>query len=286
MPSFTETTPRRQFGRHVARLRTSRQIAAPALAPLLGITQPTLSKIEHGKLLPSRQVLERLVQALELTSRERNELFERAEAMLGLLHRVELAHEQGYARIQKLVSLLEFETFSCFRLSLVPGPLQTDSYVRALFCPGGARPTTDVRRAIRERLKQARRLKNPSRRYRFLLHEGALRVRVAPPNVMAEQLRHVEEVTSLHHVDVRVLRESVDYHELAIEPPQSSFDLFDRDLLAVDLNGCWLNLEDRTTLDRYGSYFEALWTAAEDERTSIATLARLRRHFERGAHRH
>lgn len=285
MPSFTETTPRRQFGRHVARLRTSRQITAPALAPLLGITQPTLSKIEHGKLLPSRHVLEHLVRALELTARERAELFERAEAMLGLFHRVELAHEQDYARIQKLVSLLEFETFSCFRLSLVPGPLQTEDYVRALFCPGGARPTADVRRAIQERLKQTRCLADPSRRYRFLLHEGALRTRVAPAQVMADQLRHVEQALALEHVDVRILRESVDYHELAIEPPQSSFDLFDHDLLAVDLNGCWLNLEDRTTLDRYGKYFTALWTAAEDERASIATLARLRRQFERGAHR-
>lgn len=285
MPSVTDTTGRRQFGRHLARLRTERQISAPALAPLLGISQPTLSKIEHGKLLPSRQVLQRLARALKLSAQERVELLERAEAMLGLLHRVELAHEQGYTRIQKLVSLLEFKTFACFRLSLVPGPLQAEPYVRSLFCPGGVRPTADVERAIQERLTQTRRLADPARQFRFVLHDNALRTRVAPPEVMADQILHVEQSMGLDHVEVRLLSPDLDYHELAIEPPQSSFDLFDRDLLAVDLNGCWLNLEDRMTLARYASYFEALWTAALDEQATRAALRRLRREFARMANR-
>lgn len=259
---ITESAPRRQFGRRLAQLRRARQITGRALAAQLGIKQPALSKIENGKLIPSRDLLERLSAALHLTWAEHADLLGIADTMLRPLHRVELAHEQGHARIQKLVAALEFETLRNFRLSLVPGPLQIEPYVRSLFLPRGVHASQDKEAAIALRLEQARRLDDPTCRFQFLLHESALRARVAPPTVMAEQLTWILEATQLPRVEIRLLPQSLDYHSLGIEPPQSSFDLFDRALLAVDLNGCWLNIDDRATVDLYASYFAGLWQSA------------------------
>lgn len=278
---ITESTPRRQFGRRLAQLRLSRQITGRRLAGQLGIKQPALSKIENGKLIPSRELLERLSAALHLSRAERADLLRLADTMLRPLHRVELTHEQGHARIQKLVAALEFETLLSFRLSLVPGPLQIEPYVRSLFLPRGVDASPDKEAAIALRLEQARCLNDPTCRFQFLLHESALRVRVAPPTVMAEQLTWTLEAMELPRVEIRLLPQSVDYHSLAIEPPQSSFDLFDRALLAVDLNGCWLNIEDGATVDLYESYFAALWQSAHVGDECRRGLRQIRREHER-----
>lgn len=264
-------------------MRLARQVTGRRLAAQIGIKQPALSKIENGKLIPSRELLERLSAALHLTHAERADLLGLADTLLRPLHRVELAHEQGHARIQRLVGALEFETLRCFRLSLVPGPLQIEPYVRSLFVPRGVDASQDMDDAIALRLEQARRLDDPTCRFQFLLHESALRARVAPSAIMAEQLTWILKAMQFPRVEIRLLPHSVDYHSLAIEPPQTSFDLFDRALLAVDLNGCWLNIEDGATVDLYAGYFAALWHAAHVGDECRRGLRQIQREHERSA---
>lgn len=256
-----QNTLRRQFGSRLAQLRQARGLTSRGLAPLLGITQGTLSKLENGKHLPSPELLQALARALRLTATQRAELRELASAALTRLHRVQFRHEAAYAQIQKAVTAVDYHDRRVLQLSLIPGPLQTEGYARALFT-AVADATSDVDAAVAERLKQAERVEDPARHFQFLIHEAALRTRIGAPRVMARQIERVEAVMDLEHVEVGVLPMSVDYPRLGLEPPQSGFDLFDAELLTVDLNGCWLTVEDRISVRHYSDYFDALWTRA------------------------
>lgn len=257
----TQNMARRQFGRRLAQFRQAHGYTGRGLAPELGITQGTLSKLENGKHLPSDKLLGALGKALRLTRDEQEELRALASAATTRLHRVQFRHEAAYTQIQRVVSAVEYQERRVLQLSLVPGLLQTRRYAQALFS-AVSDSAADVKGAVAERRAQARQLRSASRQFRFLIHEAALRSPVGDNETMRQQLDHLEQAMAREHVQIGVLPLATDYAGQRLEPPQSGFDLFDDTLLTIDLNGCWLNVEDAAAVHQYSEYFEALWTRA------------------------
>src|SRR3954464_14696422 len=65
----------RELGRKVRGLRKDAGLSGAELAERAGVTQPTVSKIETGRMLPSSEVVDRLAGALDIDQAERAELF-------------------------------------------------------------------------------------------------------------------------------------------------------------------------------------------------------------------
>ncbi len=73
------------FGRVVVKLRKKRALGQVELAKQLRISQPTLSRLERGKLIPKVDVLRRLVRTLHIGIDELYATVEAHEAALTVL---------------------------------------------------------------------------------------------------------------------------------------------------------------------------------------------------------
>ena len=99
---------------------------------------------------------------------------------------------------------------------VVPGLLQTEAYMRALFRTAGAlRRGTSVDRAVALRLARQRRLTDARPLDLFLLiDESVLHRPIGGEAVMAEQLRHLIAVSELPTVSLRIVPYRVGGHPL------------------------------------------------------------------------
>jgi hypothetical protein len=90
---------------------------------------------------------------------------------------------------------------------IVPGILQTDDYIKAMFDAQGVDPADRiVEDTLRVRADRRRLLtREDAARFGFVLSESALRRRIGGPEVMAEQLRHLAEVAMLPNVTLQVV---------------------------------------------------------------------------------
>src|SRR5689334_21920212 len=66
----TETTEALVFGRWMQTRREALDLTRDALAALVGCARVTITKIEHGERRPSRQIAERLAEALAIPPAE------------------------------------------------------------------------------------------------------------------------------------------------------------------------------------------------------------------------
>jgi transcriptional regulator with XRE-family HTH domain len=259
---------RELLGQRLAELRVQRGVSGRQLAPRLGVQQPALVKVERGKLIPSTQYLTKFARALKLSPAERDEIFTLADSLLHKTHRVQLGREGEFTRLQRLVSALDYRELRVFQMNLVPGPLQTEAYSRALFLtdpPDGKeqpRVEADLESALKERRKQTDRLSHAHRRFVFLIHENALRTRICPAKTMTSQLRHLVEVSRRKNVEIGLVPASHDYRVAQLEAPLNSFDLFDDALLTLDIYKGWLHFWSPDMISEYKTYFERLRSSA------------------------
>jgi transcriptional regulator with XRE-family HTH domain len=95
-------------------------------------------------------------------------------------------------------------------LSVIPGLLQTEAYMRYQFTEAGVR---DVEGQVAARLARQKILTKESPPLVWvLLDEGAIDRPMGGPEVMREQLAWLLELSALHHMSVRVVPKTVGWH--------------------------------------------------------------------------
>ncbi|WP_397545026.1 DUF5753 domain-containing protein [Saccharopolyspora pogona] len=110
---------------------------------------------------------------------------------------------------QQLSALVDYEQNASEIIEvaplLIPGLLQTGSYVRAIMSGGGV-PSGEIatRAAIRIGRKDVI-LRNEPARLRALVGEGALRQVVGDRDTMIEQLRHLSDMSERPNIDLRIV---------------------------------------------------------------------------------
>jgi hypothetical protein len=110
-----------------------------------------------------------------------------------------------------------------FHPLLIPGALQSEPYVRAVFSSGDL-PVDVVEARTAARLRRADLLTDNDRGFTFLLTQGALGWRPAgSPEVMAAQLEHLVDVSRRPNVRLGVIPWGV---PAAVFPP-CGFDVYD-----------------------------------------------------------
>src|SRR5215469_13294526 len=101
----------------------------------------------------------------------------------------------GTVRYQKefLADYARSRRFREFQITLVPGPLQIHDYAEAILTAVAAMLgiPADTEPTVSARQERAKLMVSGDKLFHFVLLESVLTTRVAPPDVMRDQLRHL-----------------------------------------------------------------------------------------------
>ena len=253
---------REEFGRRLRGLREDAGLTGRELAARLVWQGSKVSKIEHGRQLPSIQDLRCWLEAVSAPP-------EVLADLVADLRAVRLEHRnwsrllrRGTAPRQRAVAPLDASTalIRAFEPAVVPGLLQTAEYARhvlnAVVALRGI--PEDVPDWVRARMERQAILYDSSKHFRFLMTEAALRYQVCPAATLRAQLDRLLAVASLETVELGVLS----FGTLLPYPAAHGFWLYDDKLALIDTTTAELALRDEDDLMTYSRLFEMLWDVA------------------------
>lgn len=207
MTSSYGRSPRRvRLGALLRDLRKDAGLPGEALAAALGVSQSHLSRVELGDAAPSRELAERWAHECGAIQATREAAAELAESVAVEFTARRTAKGRSLVALQRDIAAAEaVATTRCAWVPmLIPGLLQTAGYAHHLV--GGDFPDRDdVAEAVAARMQRQPILFERSKTLRWVIGEGGLRWRVAPPDVMAAQLDRVALLAAEPHLDIRVL---------------------------------------------------------------------------------
>ncbi|MQS37054.1 helix-turn-helix domain-containing protein [Streptomyces katsurahamanus] len=214
------------LGARLRALRAEAGLTGAVLAGRAGVGQPTVSKVENGRMVPSADVLDRLSRALELDAPTRTEVYE-------LLAAVEAAPTSGQGAPQPsgLDDMVRgARLIRSFQCVVLPAMLQTAEYARHVF-ESGPKPTPeDVGRAVAARVERQSVVYERERESVFVLTEGVLRTWPGTPSLMLAQLDRLLAVESLSTVRLGV----IPWRRPVPLVPRHGFTLCDRRAVVIE----------------------------------------------------
>ncbi|HEU0087989.1 MAG TPA: helix-turn-helix transcriptional regulator [Pseudonocardiaceae bacterium] len=222
-----------------------------------GFSQAKVSRMEAGRLVPSPEDADRYARALGASAAVRRQLVamardlheqHRAAAPARVSVSRSAAHEQRVRRNEARARRI-----AVFHPIVIPGLLQTEEYIRALFASGDL-PTATAQARVTERLLRAQILDEPGRQFTFLLTAGALGWRVGSPETMVRQLEHIAEVSHRPQIRVGV----IPWGAKATVFPPCGFDLYDEHTVVVGVVGGAAYYNDPADVARYLAMLTAL----------------------------
>ncbi|MEU6741566.1 helix-turn-helix domain-containing protein [Streptosporangium sandarakinum] len=246
----------RALGELLRRLRKDAGLTGKELAARAGVAQPTISRIETGRLLPVPETVERLVAALGLDEAGRTEL----DALLARL-RDEVSRLRGglvgreSANAARLRASRRVVVFSS---AMVPALLQTAEYARLALVVGREVDEEDAAKAAAVRVEAQAVLFDSGREFSFVLTEGAVRTWPGSPALMAAQLDRLMQVATLPHVRLGVVPWSVQTPAF----PLHGFTVYDGTVSVVESLTGDLTLTESGELTIHEETFEAFAAAA------------------------
>ncbi|MEV0582654.1 helix-turn-helix transcriptional regulator [Nonomuraea sp. NPDC050310] len=219
----------RALGALVRRLRKSVGLTGKELAARAGVTQPTISQIETGQLLPLPETVERLVEGLSLSDASRGELDNLLERLREEIPRLKggLAgrEEADVARVRAASRVDSFQP------AMIPALLQTAEYARLALRLGGAGQEDAISRAAAIRVEGQAVLFEEGREFSFVLTEGAVRTWPGPVSVVDAQLDRLVQLSTLPTVRLGVVPWAVQVPRL----PLHGFTIFDEKASVVEM---------------------------------------------------
>jgi transcriptional regulator with XRE-family HTH domain len=192
------------YGEWLKARRTEAGLTQAQLAEAAIMTRSHIAHIEAGRRVPSKDDARRLDRALG-TGDVLSSFLPGADDTT-----IADFFEPARALEQQAVEIREFAS------TLVPGLLQIEPYMRALFHAGNPRLTEEeCAMHITSRQERQKILADPvSPEIWTLLHESALRQPVGGPAVMAEQLRHIIALVERRRIRLHVLPIGLGAHPL------------------------------------------------------------------------
>jgi transcriptional regulator with XRE-family HTH domain len=257
------TYRQRRFGAEVRRLREQAGLSSTDAAALLGLKQPHLSNVEAGKtsLTPDR------VRLLTAACGASSTPF--IEALNELRQQPGKGWWSDYRKIlgEPHLDLAELEAgavaLSSYEPTFIPGLLQTENYVRAMYRGGYAEASPEEREAaIAFRMqRQSILLGEPPTRLQAVIHEAALHASLGDRDIMRGQLLRLIEASRLPHVTIQILpfEGAVAFGTgfMVIEPSEPKLSTALVSHIERDLY-----LEDEDSITKYQGWFASLQEAA------------------------
>jgi transcriptional regulator with XRE-family HTH domain len=269
---------RRALGRRLTRLRTasgkSRREVAEAR---LGISEPTLHRIETGKVPVTVANVRALCWLYGADASITDAL---AELALGTSQEEWWDANPVIPDWFKLYVGLEASATAirCYEGELVPGEWQTEQYARAVFAAEqppdpeasvqsgprsfALRPAPDADRHVKLRLQRQQTLFNrrPAPRLTTILGEGAVTRPIGGEAVLKAQLEHLRQLTRRDNVEIKILPWSVGAHAamagafriLDFDDPE------DPDVVYLESHVGALYLQEPAEVDEYRRIFDLI----------------------------
>ncbi|HEV2637253.1 MAG TPA: DUF5753 domain-containing protein [Actinocrinis sp.] len=148
--------------------------------------------------------------------------------------------------------------FRIYSSVMIPGPVQTAEYVRAVLTALRTRRgvvVDDVEAAVAERMARQHIVYEGGHRFCIVLEESALRMQIGGPHVLAGQLRHLLAVQTLPSMALGIVPANVDR---SLQWPVEMFFMFDRTQVSVELVSGFLNIAADHEIAMYERNFTEL----------------------------
>jgi transcriptional regulator with XRE-family HTH domain len=197
------TVRRRELGALLRSLRTDAGWTAEQVAERLGVSPSKVSRLETGQRGASPDDIRRLCDIYGVDGDKRRHIIELASQgkqrawwqPLGLPYSTYVGLEA------------EARSISDYGLGIVPGLLQTPDYARTIVRAAVPTWTPDiVEQRVRGRIARQRLLfSRNAPAFEAVLDESVLHRVVGSPTIMETQLRHLQEMSGLPSVTIRVL---------------------------------------------------------------------------------
>jgi transcriptional regulator with XRE-family HTH domain len=261
MPVTGQRVVRRALGRRLTRLRIASGKSRREVAEAnLGISEPTLHRIETGKVPVTGANVRALCWLYGADQAITDAL---AEMAVGTSQQEWWDASSVIPDWFKLYVGLEASAsrICTYDGEVVPGEFQTVEYARAVF--GAEQPSDEAAdRHVTLRMQRQRALfaRRPAPRLTAVLGEGAVTRPVGGPAVLAAQIAHLRELACLDNVEIMVLPWSVGAHAamagafriLDFEDPD------DPDVVYLEPHIGALYLEEPAEVDEYRRIFQMI----------------------------
>ncbi|KOX12896.1 hypothetical protein ADK67_45925 [Saccharothrix sp. NRRL B-16348] len=200
------------LGARLRNVRVANKLSQRALAKKIGVVHSLLSRNESGQRVPTRAEVIRILEPLDITDRDREEILKMTEDPSGSpLAVIELPERRA-----QLAALVEVEQMAHEVVSwspqLIPGLLQVSSYTRSIMesarIPEGEVAT---RVAVRMGRRDVLTRRNPVR-FTALIGEAVLKQTIGGSEVMAEQFDHLLMMSAHENVELRIVPSTTGWH--------------------------------------------------------------------------
>ncbi|MGC0418277.1 transcriptional regulator with XRE-family HTH domain [Embleya sp. AB8] len=249
---------RQALGQRLREIRKDAGLTARALAGLAGWHESKCSRIEHGRTPPSDadiRVWTELCDARGQTA----DLIAVARGIAGMYVEWQRMERSGLRPAQESVLPLWERTrwFRTYSSWLVPGPLQTRAYTRALLSAIRDRRALpdDLEAAVAVRMDKQRMIHEGGRRFAIVMEESVLRHRIGGAETMVEQLNHLITLTSLPSISLGIVPLTANRTALW---PVEDFWIFDREQVNVELVSAFLTITQPREIGMYAETFAGL----------------------------
>jgi transcriptional regulator with XRE-family HTH domain len=239
-------------------LRTEAGLTGAVLAERAGVGQPTVSKVETGRMIPSLDVLDRLLRGLgldESTVREVRDLLAAVEAAADSGPASDGDALAGAVLDDAVRSARLVRSFQCV---VLPAMLQSAEYARHVFASAPDSTPEVIGRAVAARVERQSVLYEPGRESVFVLTEAVLRTWPGTPALMLAQLDRLLAVESLSTVRLGV----IPWRRAVPVLPRHGFTLCDRRAVVVETFDGERVSVDSAELASYRETFERFERAA------------------------
>lgn len=250
---------RREIADRLREIRLDAGLTARAVAAAAGWHESKCSRIEHVRTPPSDSDI-RVWCRICVADDQAEDLIAASRAADSMWTQWRRLERPGLRRIQESVVPLweSTRTFRIYSPFLVPGPVQTAAYIRALLTAvRDRRPNLadDIEEAVEVRVARQRVTYEGDHQFTIVLEENVLRHQIGGGAVLREQLEHLRTVLSLPSVTLGVIPFSADRSRLR---PVEMFFLFDDAQVNVELVSGWLRVTQPGEIAMYAGAFARL----------------------------
>jgi transcriptional regulator with XRE-family HTH domain len=264
------TERQRRLGAELRKLRETAGLTVNEASESIGMGAAHLSHIEAARTAVPTSRLRALLRTYGVSSEPY------ADALVGMSESNGRGWWSDYRKSmgKSALDLAELEAratdIRSHETLLVPGLLQTEAYMRALF--RSARPdagTEEIEESVRFRLARQRALaENSTTGFHAIVHEAALRIAVGGPHVMRGQLTRLIEAAERPGTTLQILpfeagaRAWFGTSFLIVSPGVEGLET-----VVLEHPAAPLRLGDAESVDRYRSTFDGLAKSALPEVT-------------------
>ncbi|WP_406425831.1 helix-turn-helix domain-containing protein [Streptomyces sp. NBC_01589] len=266
---------RTALGARLRELRTEAGLTVRGLAAECGWVPSKVSKLENGKQTATTSDLDAWAAGVGRP--------ETAAELKGRLAGLESTYRSwrrqlagGHRAVQDALGAQHERTamFRGFSATVVPGIFQTPEYARSVLSRYAELHgvTRYVEAGVVSRMRRQEGLYRPGKRYRVLVAESALHVRICPRSVLADQLDRLMSVNGLSTVELGIIPLTADVRIAAGD----DFWIHDDRMVIAETWHTEMWLDSAEDIALYAKVWDALATAAVDGRSAHRIIAHAR----------